>query len=209
MTIDEPDVYVMLGRLSLPAAPTTVAVHTKLGVDPPVVNAADGAKFTVTVLELSVANPIVVCGLETADAGTALMLSPAVAVGPFDLSVPPVFVTESMILSPAVTPKLPEIVQAVVGPVVAIVHVVPWITGLISSRTVKLVPVPETADEKVNVALVRLPVEATVVTSQVPIVVLEQLLESEAYRVVVLHVTLLIAPLEKLALDACDPVSPR
>jgi hypothetical protein len=97
MMIELPDVYVIIGLPSFVTAPTTVAVQTKLGVAPPVVKAADGAKFTVTVLEANVANPIVVCGVDTADAGTAGTLSTAAAVEVADLSVPAVFVTESMI----------------------------------------------------------------------------------------------------------------
>jgi hypothetical protein len=50
---------------------------------------------------------------------------------------------------------------------------------LISNLTVKVV-VAVIADGKVNVALVMLPVDGTVVTSHVAIVVFEQLVDSEA-----------------------------
>jgi hypothetical protein len=59
--MDEPLVYVMLGLLLFDAAPTTVAVQTKLGFAPPVVNTAEFVKLTTTLLAFNVANPETMC----------------------------------------------------------------------------------------------------------------------------------------------------
>jgi hypothetical protein len=160
------------------------------------------APVSVIVAGVPVRDPTTVCGLLSCDSTPAGELSTAEAVEVAVLSVPDVFVTESMMLSPAVTAKLPEIVQVV--PPDAMLHVVPWMLWLISSLTVKA---PAVAVGNVNVALVIAPVKGTFVTSQVPIVVLEQLVESEAYRTVVPHVALLIVPLEKFVIVGAPPVA--
>jgi hypothetical protein len=112
-----------------------------------------------------------------------------------------------MIFWAAVTAKLPEIVQ--VAAPAEIVQVPPLAAWLISRLTVNTSPdgTFAPAPVNVNVALVIVPVEATDVTSHVPITVFEQLVESDTYRVVAPYSAELALP-AKLAVVSATPVFP-